>query len=191
MRIYTKTGDQGKTQLLNGQRTLKSDQRLEAYGSLDELGAHVGALVAMLKGTPGFAAARIRLAESVQHDLFNAGSELATPSGHHKLIADILLQSVRSQALEADIDAMAADLPPIRTFILSGGSLASAQAHLCRTVCRRSEREVVRLNETEPVRAELLVYLNRLSDWFFMLARCILNVEKLPEVPWQKTPDGL
>lgn len=187
MRIYTKTGDKGSTQLLSGEKTSKSNPRLEAYGSIDELGAHAGLLLEHLRQISGFPEPRLQLLQQIQHELFNLGSELATPSAKIQIIQDILLTEDKIKDLEQDIDAMTGLLPQLRSFILSGGSLASAQAHVCRTVCRRAERHAVRLHEQEPVRLEALIYLNRLSDWFFTLARFALHSQGLPEVHWTKT----
>ncbi len=186
MRIYTKAGDKGSTQLLSGEKTTKSNPRLEAYGSVDELGAQTGLLVEYLRQISEFPKQRLLLLLQVQHELFNLGSELATPSDKLKIIQNILLPEEKVQELERDIDEMTEGLPPLRSFILSGGSFASAQAHVCRTICRRVERHAVRLHEKDPMRHEVLIYLNRLSDWFFTLARFILQTQGLQEVHWTK-----
>lgn len=173
-KIYTRTGDDGSTGLGDGSRVRKDAHRVEAYGSVDETNAHVGLLRAQL---PVAHAAQALLAE-IQHDLFDLGGELCIP-GY------TLVKAEQVAALEAGIDALNADLPPLKDFILPGGSPAAAQAHVARTVCRRAERLAVTLSAQEAVNAEALQYLNRLSDYLFVLARVLAREAGGSEVLWR------
>ncbi len=165
MKIYTRTGDAGDTSLFAGGRVSKGHGRIHAYGTVDELNAILGlALAAGLSGDLGEAVLR------VQNELFVIGADLATPLDAEakwitRTTADL------TAALEQDIDAWDAVLPPLKNFILPGGTLAAAFLHQARTVCRRAERWLVMLQETETVNPEALRYLNRLSDWLFVAAR--------------------
>ena len=164
--IVTRTGDDGSTGLGDGTRTGKDAPRIDAIGEIDELNAHVGLLSAEMAAdasTP--AALRDDLVE-IQHALLDLGAELAIP-------AETRFPPGRLERLDARIAQVNATLPPLREFILPGGTRAAAQAHVCRTVCRRAERAIVRLARTEPVGEPVRCYVNRLSDWFFVLARAI------------------
>lgn len=173
-KIYTRTGDDGSTGLGDGSRVAKDARRVAAYGTVDETNAQVGLLRALL--TPEHVAQA--LLTHIQHDLFDLGGELCIP-GYTLVKADQVV------ALEAGIDALNADLPPLKDFILPGGSLAAAQAHVARTVCRRAEREVVTLAAEEAVNAEARQYLNRLSDYLFVLARALAREAGGSEVLWR------
>lgn len=167
-RIYTRTGDAGETALGNGMRVAKHALRVSAYGTVDEVNATIGLARQHAAGGPDEALAR------VQNDLFDLGADLCTPDIENDATAEHpRLRVVASQVarLEREIDAMNADLRPLRSFILPGGSALAAQLHLCRTVCRRAERCVVELASVEAVNDEALRYLNRLSDWFFVAGR--------------------
>ncbi len=164
--IVTRTGDDGSTGLGDGTRTGKDAPRIDAIGEIDELNAHIGLLAAEMAAdasTP--AALRDDLVE-IQHALLDLGAELAVP-------AEPRFPPGRLERLDARIAQVNATLPPLREFILPGGTRAAAQAHVCRTVCRRAERAIVRLARTEPVGEPVRCYVNRLSDWFFVLARAI------------------
>lgn len=163
-RIYTRTGDDGTTGLVSGERRSKTDQRFEAIGTVDELNAAVG--LARLHADGAFAGILAR----IQNDLFDLGADLATPAGG---TADGALRIVAAQVtrLEAEIDALNAELKPLTSFVLPGGTPLAAALHHCRTVARRAEREILRLRETETVNAEAARYVNRLSDHFFVAAR--------------------
>jgi len=166
MKIYTKTGDRGETSLLNGQRVSKSDLRLEAYGTVDELNSHIGLIrdVASCKDYHP-------LLEEIQNYLFSIGSRLALPASDTKIVLEEL-PAEAVQRLEAAIDAMNEELPALRNFIIPGGDLSASYVQVARSICRRAERQVVRLHqEAEPVPALIIHYLNRLSDWLFTLAR--------------------
>lgn len=166
-RIYTKTGDSGDTSLGDGSRVAKDSPRVAAYGSVDELNASLGLLVA---NCPDFS--EVPLLRSIQNDLFDLGADLCVPDTADAPSGQQLrIQEQQAQRLEREIDRLNADLRPLTSFILPGGSPAAAWCHLARTVCRRAEREVVALMRTERINPQTLVYLNRLSDLLFVLAR--------------------
>jgi len=165
MKIYTKTGDQGITSLLGGVRVPKSDLRIDAYGTLDELNSYVGLLRDQEVNKK-----RSELLKSIQDRLFTIGADLATVPGKDKVKKpDLHPEDV--EVLEKEMDAMDAELPMLTSFILPGGHTAVSFCHLARTVCRRSERIVVELASEEPVAELIIQYLNRLSDFLFVLGR--------------------
>lgn len=180
-RIYTKTGDQGETHLAGGQRVAKDSLRIECYGTVDELNAFVGmACVSTEERLPQLAA----ILRRVQHELFNLGSILATrPKDVHPKQARITAAEI--EQLEKEIDGMNADLAPLRSFVLPGGSRLNTELHACRTICRRAERIAVSLAREEETPAEAVQYLNRLSDAFFVWSRWANHVLGLPEVLWE------
>jgi cob(I)alamin adenosyltransferase len=187
-RVYTRAGDDGKTALIGGTRVSKDHPRVEAYGCLDELNGIVGlcrAAIATEKKIP----ATIRRTldaqlRTVQNRLFDIGSVLAAPDG--KTWKGMPLPgSDEVSALEKSMDAMNKILPPLKSFVLPGGSAANAWLHHCRTACRRAERRVVTLLHQEKVPVEVVHYLNRLSDWFFVAARHVSAVTKTPETLWE------
>ncbi|MCY4018766.1 MAG: cob(I)yrinic acid a,c-diamide adenosyltransferase [Chloroflexi bacterium] len=165
MKIYTKTGDKGETSLFGGGRVTKNHARVEAYGTIDELNAALG-----LALSAGPCEPIDEWLREVQGHLFHLGSDLATPLDSK---SDWLARIEQSQVswLEDSIDRMTAELEPLRNFILPGGTLVAAQLHLARTICRRAERRIVTLQETAETNALALIYINRLSDWLFTLAR--------------------
>ncbi len=189
MKIYTGSGDRGQTSLFSGERLPKDDERVEAYGDLDELNATIGALMAALPSQ----AAEIRLElDTVQAHLFSIGAWLATSPGAPAADSLPPIDPDRATALERSIDRIDATLPPLAGFILPGGSPAAAWAHIARTVCRRTERRVVRLStgihpgaSAEQVQ-RAIVYLNRLSDYFFVLARHLNRVLAVEDVLWKR-----
>jgi cob(I)alamin adenosyltransferase len=184
-RVYTRKGDSGQTRLVGGQKVSKTDVRIEAYGTVDELNANVGAaLVAAEKENPQMLDDLIETLTRVQHELFNLGSILAT------LPEDIGPQMPRVgekdvEALETSIDRYNEDLPPLRSFVLPGGSTCSVELHRCRTVCRRAERRVLALAESSELDEWPVAYLNRLSDAFFVWSRYALVATERDEVLWQ------
>lgn len=185
MKIYTKIGDKGETRLANGSRIKKSSLRIDAYGNLDELNAHIGHLRDFLKAETNTNILQTKLINSlfrIQEELFEIGAELALAPlmKGQKLIG---MEDVK--ILEDEIDSFWEACPPLRNFILPGGHLANSQAHICRCVCRRSERALVDLNDEDPVRSELLIYLNRLSDWFFAASRTIAQTLGIEELIWK------
>lgn len=179
-RIYTRTGDAGQTALGNGARVAKHAPRVEAYGTVDETNATLGLARLHAEGEIDAALAR------VQNDLFDLGADLCTPdlendaTAKHPRLRIVAAQVLR---LEAEIDAMNARLDPLRSFILPGGSALAAHLHLARTVCRRAERGTVALSEMEAVNPEAVKYLNRLSDWLFVIGR-IANDEGRADILW-------
>ena len=172
-KIYTRTGDDGSTGLGDGARVSKDSARVTAYGTVDEANSAIGIVLAC--EIPD----SIRnVLVAVQHQMFNLGGELCIP-GHAAIFdADI-------QALEDTLDRFNADLPPLKDFILPGGGMAAAQAHLARTICRRAEREVVTLSHHDAVRPEAIRYLNRLSDLLFVLCRVLARESGHGEVLWR------
>jgi cob(I)alamin adenosyltransferase len=178
MRIYTKTGDDGKTGLFGGSRVSKASPRVAAYGTVDELNAFIG--VARAAQPSAFTDA---ILARVQVDLFTLGAELATVPGKEANLKMQLLEVADYERLERAIDEAEKPLAPLKNFIMPGGCEAASRLHLARTVCRRAEREVVALDDTTP-RSEVVIYLNRLSDLLFTLARYENHDAKVEDVPW-------
>ncbi len=176
-RIYTKTGDSGETALFGGRRVSKSDLRVDAYGTVDELNAFIG----LLRDSTDHAVTRSLLKE-IQDRLFSIGAHLA--SDPQKSLAAPDLENTDIQQLEEAMDDMDARLPPLTNFILPGGYPTVSVCHICRTVCRRAERLVVALHREEAVDVLVLQYLNRLSDYFFMLARQLGADAGVKEIVW-------
>ena len=181
-KIYTKTGDAGETALGNGARVAKHATRVSAYGTVDETNATVG--LARLHATGDMDAALAR----ISNDLFDLGADLATPdTGEDLGYEPLRIVAAQVERLEQEIDTLNADLAPLRSFVLPGGTHASAALHLARTVCRRAERAVVMLADHEPTGAvgeNVIAYLNRLSDLFFILARGANRAAGQPDVLW-------
>jgi cob(I)alamin adenosyltransferase len=181
-RIYTKTGDGGETSLAGGQRVSKDAPRLECYGTVDELNSFTGAAAVTARecGLESLGA----MLERIQHELFNLGSILATdPADVGPRQPRITVEEVRQ--LEAEMDQMNESLPPLKSFVLPGGSRLNAELHICRTVCRRAERALVALRRSEPVDSINIHYLNRLSDAFFVYSRWASRQLGAAEVLWQ------
>jgi cob(I)alamin adenosyltransferase len=180
MKIYTRTGDKGKTSLLGGERVAKDSLRIEAYGTVDELNSHIGLLRDLEEGRLD------KVLVPIQETLFGLGSRLASATAEqaNKFNVPAITES-DIEFLENEMDRMDAELPEMRNFILPGGLVASSQAHVCRTVCRRAERRVVDLASQEAVPEILVRYLNRLSDHLFVLARSIAHTHGAPETPWK------
>ncbi len=184
MKIYTRSGDRGDTGLIGGRRVKKNVPRVAAYGGVDELNAVLGLAIAELgAGAPGASTPAADLAR-IQNALFTLGAELATPSAAEPARGVEPLAAAETTWLEASIDALGDRLPPLSHFILPGGTRAGATLHLARTVCRRAERAIVALAAEEPVRAEVLAYVNRLSDYLFMLARAVNAAAGATEARW-------
>lgn len=184
MKIYTRTGDEGSTGLFGGPRVAKDDARIEAYGTVDELNAVIGIVRSL-----GVSEQVDQQLELIQSELFSVGAELATPDpAEHqlKIIADAHIGR-----LEAWIDQHEAGLPGLKNFILPAGSRESTQIQLARAVCRRAERRVVTLASLVTVSPELIVYLNRLSDLFFVLSRVVNQESGVSDVPWTRPNSDL
>ncbi len=179
---YTLTGDSGTTALVGGKRVSKDDVRVEAYGTIDELNAHIGLLAHNVKlGDTGMG----DVIHTVMNKLFNLGAYLATENADEQTPVYGLTESDVA-TLERAIDEMDEELPPLRGFILPGGSRLSAQCDICRTVARRAERRIVALAHTAPVNPIALKYVNRLSDFFFVLARFNNIHNQFEENYWDK-----
>ncbi len=180
MKIYTKTGDKGETGLFKGPRVPKHDLRVEAYGNVDELNAVLGTLLVHIQ------ASSIRtVLESIQHELFEVGADLATPY-QQKDDPRMRITEDFTNRLEQQIDKVEERLSELAYFILPSGTQAGAMLHLARTVCRRAERSVSRLQEVDTINPEIIRYLNRLSDLLFELARAENLAAGKPEIPWQR-----
>ncbi len=175
-RIYTRSGDEGQTGLADGSRVDKDSPRIQSLGDLDELNAALGLLVVELHGTE-----QQDLITSIQQQLFDLGGELALPG-------TAVIGTEQVLWLERQLDQINADLPALKEFILPGGNHASAQAHLARAICRRTERSLWRLSRTEAVNSESLKYLNRLSDLLFVLARTLARRSSTTEASWNREP---
>ena len=186
-RVYTRQGDQGETALAGGQRVPKDSVRIEAYGAADELNSFVGvarATVAEMEDEEPHFTVLAGILLRVQHELFNLGSILATlPADVHPNQARITETEVKQ--LETEMDRMNEELPPLRSFVLPGGSRLNAELHVCRTVCRRAERAAVELARAENIPPEAVRYLNRLSDAMFVWSRWASHVAGAPETLWE------
>lgn len=180
MKIYTKTGDDGSTGLFGGGRVQKDAERVEAYGSVDETNAALG--MARALGLEPDSAAWL---EACQSDLFVLGAELACVPGKEDKLRMQLIEQSDIERLERAIDVAEQKLEPLRHFVLPAGTPAAAALHLARTVCRRAERRVVSLSHHDAIRAEVVRYLNRLSDLLFVLARLANHDAGVPDQPWR------
>lgn len=173
-KIYTRTGDQGDTALGDGSRVSKDNLRVEAFGTVDELNSAIGVVLAF-DPPPAISSCLFE----IQHDLFNLGAELCIP-GHNVIVAADISR------LEQHLDAFNAPLPPLKEFILPGGSKSASLCHLARTICRRAERRLVSfLQDQQPTTSEPLRYLNRLSDLLFVIARVLARADGGSEILWQ------
>ncbi|MBR1519987.1 MAG: cob(I)yrinic acid a,c-diamide adenosyltransferase [Bacteroidaceae bacterium] len=182
MKIYTKTGDCGQTSLVGGQRVSKTCARLESYGTVDELNSQIGLLITYCKKE-----ADQNFLTEVQNTLFVVGGYLATDNSQREVRTFNIVTSDMVLAIEQQIDAINAILPPFRHFILPGGGRAAAVCHVCRTVCRRAERRILTLcEEGAEVDGNVIAYINRLSDYLFVLARKLNLDENQPEIIWRK-----
>lgn len=178
MKIYTKVGDKGETSLYGGTRVPKDDLRIRTYGTLDELNSVLGIVLS----DPSLSVEIHTRLLRTQGELFQLGAELATPRGKNNASEPLELPHVKQ--LEEEIDSMEKQLSPLKTFILPGGAPPSAWIHLARTVSRRAERELATLHRSEPVRAVVLQYLNRLSDYLFVTARFANQLAGVKDIPW-------
>jgi cob(I)alamin adenosyltransferase len=178
-KIYTKGGDSGDTSLFGGERVRKNHPRVRAYGEVDELCSTIGVAIASLGGRAGIA----RTLREIQHHLFRVGGVLADPAGKAGLVPP---GAAEAKALEEEIDRLEAELHGLKRFILPGGSPGGAEIHLARAVCRRAERAVVDLvDQGERIPSEIVVYLNRLSDYLFVAARAVNREAGAEEEPWE------
>lgn len=183
-KVYTKTGDKGETGLYGGTRISKASARVDSYGNIDELNAFIGVAKSYVNDTEV-----LEQLKSIQFDLFTVGSEAATPIdklflANGKARLPLVISEAEIEAMEHWIDAFEEKLEPLQYFILPGGGKAATHFHVARTVCRRAERSLVFLNETEEVRPELIKYLNRLSDYLFVLSRYVSKLDNEAEEFW-------
>jgi len=180
MKIYTRTGDAGETGLFGGARVGKDDPRVEAYGTVDELNACLGVVRAL-----GASTETDESLLQIQSDLFTLGAELACLPGKEQKLRMSVLGDADIARLEAWIDRCESSLEPLKNFVLPGGSTRAAELHRARTVCRRAERRTLSAGRSSPVRPEVVVYLNRLSDLLFVLARYENHQAGLSDIPWR------
>ena len=179
-KVYTRRGDQGQTSLVGGQRVSKASIRLEAYGTIDELNSHLGLLAAQLPD-----GAEKTLVERIQNNLFNVCTNLATDQDQDALPASAHLPEGAVKELEQAIDSITQELSEPQGFILPDGTQQAAQTHVCRTVCRRAERRIVALAETATISPEVQQYVNRLSDYLFVLAKKLNFLAGKSEKKWE------
>jgi len=177
MKIYTKKGDQGQTSLFGGTKVMKNEARIEAYGTVDELNSVIGVVL-----THPLTEVGEKILQDIQHQLFILGADLATQQTKKAKIERIGNSEI--EQLENWIDQLDKKLQPLMNFILPGGTHAGASLHMARTVCRRAERKTVTLKQEEPISDECIIYLNRLSDLLFVMARYENSEAKIEETPW-------
>ena len=190
MKIYTKTGDKGETSLYGGTRVSKASARVESYGTIDELNSFIGFAKAEINDER-----ILNQLKKIQFDLFTVGSESATPTdklmlANGKSRLSLMISETEIEELEQWMDEFEATLEPLQYFILPGGGKGATSLHICRTVCRRAERSLVFLNGHEEVRPELIKYLNRLSDYLFVLARYVSKIQGEQEEYWNPNDRG-
>ena len=180
MKIYTKTGDKGETGLFGGERVSKNSPRINAYGTIDELNSFIGMVIIEVKDEK----VKKDLNE-IQNKLFTVGTDLATPdTNKNKKLKIKRTPPEYASEMENLIDTYSLKLEELRNFILPGGSKGAALLHVCRTICRRAEREVVALNEEVKIGSNIIIFLNRLSDLFFVLSRYENKISNIPDVIW-------
>jgi cob(I)alamin adenosyltransferase len=187
LKIYTKTGDKGDTGLIDGSRISKSDLRIIAYGEVDEANSHIGLIISNIEKNSIFDDVR-KILLNVQQDLFVLGAELANPNTLKD--DNMLVKRDMISTIEKYIDNFESELAPISNFILPGGSIESSLIHICRTVVRRAETSAVALAKEEKINQEILTYLNRISDLFFVLARVTNKRQKRDDIPWKLNSDS-
>lgn len=187
MKIYTKTGDKGDTGLIDGSRISKSDLRIMAYGEVDEANSHIGLIISNIEKNSIFDDVK-KILLNVQQDLFVLGAELANP----KTLKDdnMLVKREMISTIEKYIDNFESELAPLSNFILPGGSIESSLLHICRTIVRRAETSTVALAKEQKINQEILTYLNRISDLFFVLARVTNKRQKRNDIPWKLNSDS-
>jgi len=184
MKIYTRFGDDGKTALFDGSRVQKDDLRIETYGTLDELNSVLGVAMASCRHE-----ALKSLLATLQHQLFDLGADLATPLNAPNAAKVKRISEAHVRYLEKQIDAATEQIEPLRVFILPGGGMTASQLHVARTVCRRAERHLVTLMNHEDVGTQALIYVNRMSDLLFTLARWANKLDGIADVEWVKQKD--
>lgn len=181
MKIYTKTGDKGMTSLFGGKRVWKDDLRIDAYGSVDEINSFLGLAITEISDESIKAVLR-----KIQNDLFVVGSDLAYPREAEKPNSKVTrVDASFFESLENEIDKFNSDLPDLKHFILPGGTKGASFLHAARTICRRAERNVIKLSKNEEIGENISIYLNRLSDFLFVLARYENHISQTPDVEWK------
>lgn len=180
MKIYTKTGDKGETGLIGGTRVSKSDPRIEAYGTIDELNSFIGLL-----GSYEALSSESHTLEIIQHRLFVIGSYLATDTSKTEISYKSIIKDTDITKIEDEIDRMNQLLPELTAFILPGGSAEGSICHICRTISRRAERRIIDIKKTQSIDNEIIIYINRLSDYFFILSRYISLKIGAKEILWK------
>lgn len=180
--VYTRTGDKGTTALVGGKRVSKTDPRIESYGTIDELNSFIGLLITEVTDEKD-----LDFLKFVQHKLFNIGSYLATDQENTELNIESQVTDENVSRIEKEIDRIDADLPRMTNFILPGGSRSAALSHVCRTVCRRGERCIYALNSSVEKDKNVLIFINRLSDYFFVLGRKLCITTHGSEIKWDYT----
>ena len=186
--IYTKTGDKGTTSLVGGQRVSKADFRLEAYGTIDELNSQLGLLITYVEDE-----ADLEILNKIQNGLFVVGGYLATDQSSTELRQQTVVTDEMVRGVEQAIDRIVTEIPPLRAFVLPGGTRGAAVAHVCRTVCRRAERRIISLNDhlvqqgNAIVDEKVIAYINRISDFLFVLARKMNIISNQDEIIWKNT----
>lgn len=180
--VYTKTGDAGTTSLVGGTRVSKTHVRLESYGTIDELNSHLGLLITYLTDENDR-----RFLLRVQNLLFSIGSHLATDQEKMELKQASILTTKHVEEVEKEIDRIDGLLPALRAFVIPGGSRGAAVCHICRTVCRRAERRILSLAENHTVSPEVIAYVNRISDYLFVLSRKLNISGEIDEIFWDNT----
>ena len=182
MKIYTKTGDKGETGLLGGKRVPKDDERIEAYGTIDELNSVIGVVLNYINNKEV-----LDLLEVIQNNLFVIGSDLASPQEKEGIRSRIsLVKQEEINKLEKAIDYFDSKLDALKNFILPGGAKGASMFHLARTVCRRAERRVITLKNNADINENIIVYLNRLSDLLFVLSRYDNKINDIPDIIWKQ-----
>jgi cob(I)alamin adenosyltransferase len=187
LKIYTKTGDKGDTGLIDGSRISKSDLRIIAYGVVDEANSHIGLIISNIEKNSIFDDVK-KILLNVQQDLFVLGAELANPNTLKD--GNMLVKREMISTIEKYIDNFESELAPLSNFILPGGSIESSLLHICRTVVRRAETSAVALSKEQKINQEILTYLNRISDLFFVLARVTNKRQKRNDIPWKLNSDS-
>ncbi|MCD8165208.1 MAG: cob(I)yrinic acid a,c-diamide adenosyltransferase [Bacteroides sp.] len=180
--VYTKSGDKGTTSLVGGKRVSKADLRLDAYGTVDELNSFLGLLITYIREENDR-----NFLLRIQDTLFSVGSYLATDQENTEVRSASIITTLQVEELEQEIDRIDQNLPRVKLFILPGGCREAAVCHICRTVCRRAERIITALSESIPIDSELTSYMNRLSDYLFVLSRKINLCEEEKETFWNNS----
>jgi len=186
MKLYTRSGDDGTTGLFGGERVQKDHPRVEAYGTVDELNACIGLAAAACDVRNQLHDRFLHILIAIQSHLFDIGADLATPKGSRHESKIVRLSELQITEIERWIDEVDSGNTPMSNFVLPGGAELASRLHLARTVCRRAERLIVHINHSEPVNPQAIIYINRISDLLFAMARRANKGAGVPDVPWKK-----